>query len=143
MEANFDSQRGAAAAKGIKLECRCAAGLTVEANRDLANIILSNLVSNAIRYSHGGTTVTASASLENREVCIEVRDEGMGMSAEELEHIFEEFYRTRSAREVERGGTGLGLSIIKKAVETLGGRIVVASEVGKGSTFHIYLPREG
>jgi signal transduction histidine kinase len=66
----------------------------------------------------------------------------MGMSADELEHIFEEFYRTRSAREIERGGTGLVLSITKMAVETLGGRIIVASEVGKGSTFHIYLPKE-
>jgi two-component system phosphate regulon sensor histidine kinase PhoR len=58
-----------------------------------------------------------------------------------MEHLFEEFYRTRRAREIERDGTGLGLSIIKKAVEGLGGRISVASQVDTGSTFHIYFPK--
>jgi two-component system phosphate regulon sensor histidine kinase PhoR len=63
------------------------------------------------------------------------------MTPEEMGHIFEEFYRTRRAREIERDGTGLGLSIIKKAVETIGGRITVASQVDKGSTVHVYFPR--
>ena len=141
--ANVEALSASAEAKGISIESHCQAGLTIEANRDLLNIILSNLISNAIRYSPSGSRIRVAVQREAAELRIEVGDEGIGMSPEELEHIFEEFYRARKAREMERDGTGLGLSIIKKAVETLGGRIVVASEPGKGSTFHIYLPKEG
>ncbi|MEI6873512.1 MAG: HAMP domain-containing sensor histidine kinase [Spirochaetota bacterium] len=141
--ANVEALVASAEAKGIAIESHCQAGLTIEANRDLLNIILSNLISNAIRYSPSGSRIRVTVQREAAELRIEVGDEGIGMSPEELEHIFEEFYRARKAREMERDGTGLGLSIIKKAVETLGGRIVVASEPGKGSTFHIYLPKEG
>ena len=72
-----------------------------------------------------------------------VRDQGYGIEPEELDKIFEEFYRTRKARELERDGTGLGLSIIKRAVESLGGRLTVYSELNKGTTFHIFLPAGG
>ena len=65
----------------------------------------------------------------------------MGIKSDELERIFEEFHRTRRAREIERDGTGLGLSIVQKAVEIMGGRISVYSELDKGSSFHVYVPR--
>jgi signal transduction histidine kinase len=143
IDANIEALASEAEGRGIRIEGHCPAGLTVEASRDLVNIILNNLISNALRYSPKDSVVNVSAFKEGGEVKLEVRDQGIGMSAEELEHIFEEFYRTRKAREMERNGTGLGLSIIKKAVETMGGRIMVASEPGKGSTFHIYLPKEG
>ena len=64
----------------------------------------------------------------------------MGIVPSELVNIFEEFYRTRRAREIENDGTGLGLSIVHKAIERLDGNITVYSEVEKGTTFHIYLP---
>ena len=140
IDANCDAQAGPAEAKGIRFEVKCANGLAVRANRDLLNIILTNLLSNAVRYSPADSLVSIVAEREGREICLAVADRGIGMSAEELGHIFEEFYRTRRAREVERDGTGLGLSIIKKTVDVLGGRIVVTSEVNKGSTFTIYLP---
>jgi two-component system phosphate regulon sensor histidine kinase PhoR len=73
-------------------------------------------------------------------VHLTVRDEGMGIEAQELDRIFEEFYRTRRAREREKDGTGLGLVITKRAVEKLRGRIQIYSEVDKGTTFHVYLP---
>jgi len=140
IDANCDAQAGPAEAKGIRFEVKCAHSLAVKANRDLLNIILTNLLSNAVRYSPADSLVSIVAVREGREICLAVVDRGIGMSSEELGHIFEEFYRTRRAREVERDGTGLGLSIIKKTVDVLGGRILVTSEVNKGSTFTIYLP---
>jgi len=138
---NIEALAPQALAKRIRFDVRCAPDLVVSASRDLGTIVLSNLLSNAVRYSPEGSSVTVSAVQESTEVCLEVKDHGIGMTPEEMEHIFEEFYRTRRAREMERDGTGLGLSIIKKAVETIGGRITVASQVDRGSTFHIYFPR--
>jgi signal transduction histidine kinase len=114
--------------------------LCVPATRDLLKIILGNLVHNAIKYSPPRTTVSVTAQAEGSEVHILVRDQGYGIEPEELEKIFDEFYRTRAARQLERDGTGLGLPIVKRAVESLAGRISVYSELGKGSTFHIFLP---
>lgn len=115
--------------------------LGFSANRDLVNIMLGNLITNALKYSVKGGTVTVSAAEEESEVHFRVKDEGIGIEPEELERIFEEFHRTRRAREVEGDGTGLGLSIVQRAVNILEGRITVYSEVGKGSSFHVYLPR--
>ncbi len=140
IEANIEALAPQATAKGIRVEVKCAADLCVRASRDLGNIILSNLLSNAIKYSPDGSTVMVAAVQEPAAVCLEVRDQGIGIGPEEMHHIFEEFYRTRRAREIERDGTGLGLSIIKKAVETIGGRITVASQVNTGTTFQIYFP---
>jgi signal transduction histidine kinase len=141
IEANIEALAAQTTAKRIRLELKCTPDLCICASRDLGNIVLSNLLSNAVRYSPEGSTVTISAVQESTDVCLEVKDHGIGMTPEEMGHIFEEFYRTRRAREIERDGTGLGLSIIKKAVETIGGRITVASQVDKGSTIHIYFPR--
>ncbi len=127
--------------KGIHISTSSSRGLTVCVDRDLLNIILGNLLSNAVRYSKPGGTVTIMAEESGSEVHLMVIDEGIGIGEDELESIFEEFYRTRKAREMERDGTGLGLSIIKKAVDFLHGRIVVYSEVDKGTTFHIHLPK--
>ena len=71
---------------------------------------------------------------------IMVKDEGIGIKSDELGNIFEEFYRTRRAREIERDGTGLGLPIVQKAVDSMRGKITVYSEEGNGTSFHIYLP---
>jgi two-component system phosphate regulon sensor histidine kinase PhoR len=76
-------------------------------------------------------------------VHLSVADQGHGIEPQELEKIFEEFYRTRKAREMERDGTGLGLSIVQRAVESLGGRLTVYSEIEKGTTFHIFFPAGG
>jgi len=65
----------------------------------------------------------------------------MGIKPDEMENIFEEFYRTRKAREIEKDGTGLGLSIVKRAVDRLNGEISVYSEVDTGTSFHLLLPK--
>lgn len=126
--------------KKIRIETSIAKDLIIRSNRDFINIILGNLLTNAIKYSTHGGTVTVGAEEENSEVHIYVTDEGMGIEPAELEKIFEEFYRTRRARKVENDGTGLGLAIVQKAVSVLGGRVKVYSELQKGTRMHIYLP---
>ena len=140
IEENLELLETQAAAKQITLAANCPKDLCVPATRDLLKIILGNLVHNAIKYSPPRSTVSVTAQAEGPEVHILVRDEGYGIEPEELEKIFDEFYRTRAARQLERDGTGLGLPIVKRAVESLAGRISVYSELGKGSTFHIFLP---
>ena len=137
---NLELLEPQAARKQIALVSNCPKDLTVRATRDLLKIILGNLVNNAIKYSPARTTVTVNAQREGGEVHLLVRDEGYGIEPEELDKIFEEFYRTRRARELERDGTGLGLPIVQRAVEALAGRLTVYSELDKGTTFHIFLP---
>jgi signal transduction histidine kinase len=128
--------------RSIRIDTHCPPDLGIEANRDLMRIILGNLVTNALKYSPEGSTVTITAGVDRSDLCLVVRDQGIGIAAEDLDRIFEEFFRTRRARELERDGTGLGLSILKKTVEGMGGRIGVTSEVDRGSAFYVYLPRE-
>ncbi len=132
-----------AAEKSIALVSSCGRDVSVWAARDLLNILLGNLIVNAIKYSPPGTTVTVNAANEDPWVHLLVKDEGIGIEPEELERIFDEFYRTQRARRLERDGTGLGLPIVKRAVDALDGRISVYSESDKGTTFHVYLPQEG
>ena len=139
----LDIHSSQATRKNIDLVSACTRELQIHSNRDLLNIILSNLINNAIKYSPDSTTIAVNAGREGGEMHLFVRDQGYGIEPEELDKIFEEFYRTRKARELERDGTGLGLSIIKRAVESLGGRLTVYSELNKGTTFHIFLPAGG
>ena len=139
----MDIHSSQAIQKNIDLVSNCPNELQIHSNRDLLNIILSNLINNAIRYSPDSTTIAVNAGREGGEMHLFVRDQGYGIEPEELDRIFEEFYRTRKARELERDGTGLGLSIIKRAVESLGGRLIVYSELNKGTTFHIFFPAGG
>jgi signal transduction histidine kinase len=143
IDANLELFSSRAAEKGISLVSNCGHDVSAWAGPDLLNIVLANLVGNAIKYSPPRTTVAVNAADEGDDVHLLVKDEGMGIEPGELERIFEEFYRTERARRRERDGTGLGLPVVKRAVEALGGRISVYSEVDKGTTFHVYLPRRG
>lgn len=102
--------------------------------------LLSNLVSNAIFYNRKGGTVWMQAKLERDMVAIRVRDNGIGISPEHRERIFERFYRVSKDRSRELGGTGLGLSIVKHIVNLYEGSISLESEVGEGTVFLIRLP---
>ena len=137
---NIRNHENHAQQKNIHLHSYCPRNLEAFANRDLINIILGNLINNAIKYSEPGKTIHVDAELTGKEVHLLVKDEGYGIEPEEMDKIFEEFYRTRRARQLEKDGTGLGLPIVKRAVESLGGRITVQSEFEKGTEFHIYLP---
>ncbi|MBI2895747.1 MAG: HAMP domain-containing protein [Deltaproteobacteria bacterium] len=100
---------------------------------------LTNLVSNAIKYSPTGGKVTIDLAEEGEDAVFSVADRGIGIPPEELPHIFEPFRRAAAAREAI-AGVGLGLSVARQIVEAHGGRIEVESQVGKGSTFRIRLP---
>jgi heavy metal sensor kinase len=107
--------------------------------------LLLNLVDNAIKYTPSGGQVVLSLDRDTQWVRVTVADNGMGIPAENLPKIFDRFYRVDKARVRDNsngsiGGTGLGLAIVKWIAEAHGGRIEVVSEVGKGSTFTLWLP---
>lgn len=99
-----------------------------------------NLMDNAIKYTPSGGQVTLSFGRQGDWVRVSVADTGIGIPAKDLPHIFDRFYRVDRARSREKGGTGLGLAICKWIAEAHGGRIEVQSQVGKGSTFTVWLP---
>ncbi|MGH9804247.1 MAG: ATP-binding protein [Candidatus Acidiferrales bacterium] len=115
--------------------------LVVQADSVRLREVLQNLLDNAVRYSSpGGRIAVRAAASDAGQVAITVSDSGIGIPQAEQGRIFERFYRVESSRAAESGGTGLGLSIAKHLVEAQGGRIAVESEVGRGSTFSVYLP---
>lgn len=133
-------------ARAGKVEVRVdvPAGLRVLAHAGLLEQALVNLVDNAIQYGGGGGRVEVAAEqLPNHGgTRIRVRDFGPGIAPEHLDRIFERFYRIDKGRSRELGGTGLGLSIVKHVALLHGGSVSVASEVGKGSVFSIWLPAD-
>jgi signal transduction histidine kinase len=100
--------------------------------------IITNLLTNALKYSSPETPVMISAHRQGGMVVISVTDAGRGIAPEDVSHLFERYYR--SEREHDTEGIGLGLYITKRLVEAHGGQIWVESEVGKGSTFSFTLP---
>jgi two-component system, OmpR family, sensor kinase len=130
-----------ASAKSIELTQDCAPGLPYVMADDAAlESILTNLVSNAIRYTGAGGSVTVKAHREGDDVVVEVIDNGIGISEEDQLRIYERFYRTDTAKASAKFGVGLGLSITRDLVSSLAGRIDVTSQVGVGSTFTVALP---
>ena len=104
--------------------------------------VISNLLQNAVKYTDKGSVTVRVGKLPNNLIMVEVEDSGMGISETHLASIFEPFMQVhKTSSENSRGGIGLGLSIVKKHLEQIGGTISVRSEIGKGSTFRIVLPR--
>ncbi len=102
-----------------------------------------NLLSNAVKYSGNGRVVEVEARRSNGEVVLSVRDHGIGIPANEIKKICQQFYRVNDPRVRERGGSGLGLSVVKHIIEGHNGRLVIDSAPGKGSTFSLCLPIPG
>jgi two-component system, OmpR family, phosphate regulon sensor histidine kinase PhoR len=102
------------------------------------------LVDNAIKYTPNGGTVTLSLGRDSEWVRVTVADTGIGIPAQDLPKVFDRFYRIDKSRardpSSDLGGAGLGLAIVKTIVDAHGGKIDVTSEVGKGSTFTVWLP---
>jgi signal transduction histidine kinase/CheY-like chemotaxis protein len=101
--------------------------------------IMANLLTNAHMYTEDGGRIHIGAEADRAWVKIVVADSGVGMNAEEREHVFDRFYRARGA-DASIPGTGLGLSIVKSLVDLHEGEITVESEPGRGTTFHVFLP---
>jgi signal transduction histidine kinase len=113
--------------------------LVMETDPTMVRQILLNLLSNAVKFTDRGE-VTMSARTEGRDIVFEVRDTGIGISAEHVEHIFDPFWQVDQSATRRAGGTGLGLSVTRRLARFLGGEVVVESQVGKGSRFMARLP---
>ncbi|MEA2234104.1 MAG: hypothetical protein QOD83_3920, partial [Solirubrobacteraceae bacterium] len=103
---------------------------------------LTNLISNAVKFSPVSGTVRVCCRRQGGQVLFQVTDEGKGIPADKLDSIFERFQQVDASDAREKGGTGLGLAICRKIVEHHGGRIWVESEPGAGSTFSFVLPAQ-
>jgi two-component system sensor histidine kinase SenX3 len=101
---------------------------------------LYNLLDNAVKYSDPGSEVVVRVTHDGDEVQIGVRDHGIGIPANDIERVFERFYRVDVARSRQTGGTGLGLSIVRHVMANHGGEVTVESRLGEGSTFVLHLP---
>jgi len=102
--------------------------------------VLDNLLSNALRYTDSGGTVTVSVRPVGYEALLAVADTGMGISPEDLPHVFERFWRGDKSRSRATGGYGIGLAVVSELVHAHGGRTDVESVLGQGSTFSVRLP---
>ena len=116
-------------------------GLQAFGSNDQVALAVGNLVANAVAYSPDGSHVVVAARAADPMVEVTVTDQGIGIPAEELDRIFERFYRVDPARHRSTGGTGLGLSIVKHVAASHGGEVRVWSSPGQGSSFTLTLPR--
>ena len=107
---------------------------------DLSMQVWTNLLDNAVKYSSDSVHLTIDIKEENDTARVMIADNGIGMSEEDQRHIFEQFYQVEHSHVQE--GNGLGLAIVKTIVDQLGGSISVESEIGKGSTFQVILPKQ-
>ena len=111
------------------------------ADRERVEQIVLNLLSNAVKFTPPGGSVRIMASPQADRICVGVRDTGVGIPADKLEAVFEAFYQVESSRSRANAGTGLGLAISRQLARAMGGDLTVKSELGKGSTFSLSLPR--
>ena len=138
----FEDVHARASERQVTLENHVAATTTAWGDADRLQQVFFNLVENAIKYGgDGGRIVVGEVATGNDTVELFVQDNGCGIPAESLDRIFERFYRVDRARSRETGGTGLGLAIVKHIVQAHGGEVRVKSEVNRGSTFFLTLPK--
>jgi len=131
---------GSAEVGGVRLTADASVGLVVSADPVRLRQALSNLVSNAVRYTPAEGSVSLVARREGGDVVIMVVDDGVGMAVEDLPHVFDRFWRADRSRSRDTGGSGLGLAIVRQIVEAHGGSVAVTSVVGHGSCFTLRLP---
>lgn len=135
--------RAIAGERGVSVGCEPSEETTVVGDEAVIRRAVLNLVDNAIKYTEPGGTVRARVTSGDGWARVDVRDTGIGIAAEDLGRIFERFYRVDKARSRSAGGAGLGLSIVRWAAEAHGGRLLVESTPGAGSTFSLLLPLRG
>ena len=137
---NISIQDLAAKNKNITIEFETIEDFKVEADLEMVNAVLRNLLTNAVKFTPSGGAITISTFAKNNHVAISVTDTGSGMTQEEMNLLFRlDVHHTTKGTEDE-SGTGLGLIICKEFVEQNQGEITVSSQVGKGTTFSFTLP---
>ncbi len=140
----YDETRAEAVSAGLKIIWEpIDPGAVVSGDAVRLKGAIINLIDNAVKYNQPGGLIEISATTGNDAVDIRIKDTGIGISAGDLPHIFERFFRADKSRSREKGGSGLGLAIVKKIVEDHGGTVAVESIKGQGSTFDIKLPSSG
>ena len=136
--------RERAASQQVTLKLEVPDGLPlIQADRRSMEEVFGNLVSNAINYSPDGGEVRITAISRGDYLEVEVKDQGIGIEAEEIPKIFDKFYRVKSPKTRQVIGTGLGLALVKGLIEAHRGSVDVDSEVGAGTTFRVKLPTAG
>jgi len=148
IESVVNEAERAANAKGMHIEIEVEGDVLVRANAPLLQQAIGNLLGNAIKYSPPQSRVwIRAAQIDGSDavpkVRIDVVDEGPGIAESHVARLFERFYRVDRARSREQGGTGLGLAIVKHIAEVHSGRVEVASALGHGSTFSLFIPAAG
>jgi len=128
--------------RAADLHCEVGGPISVRAHPELLGQALGNLIDNALKYSRPGTPVICRLREEKGMARLEVEDVGVGVSSDDMPHLFEPFYRSEQAREAGTPGAGLGLSVAARIAAVLGGRIEVETVPGRGSRFAILLPVE-
>lgn len=126
--------------RGSEIECECAPGITVKGDKAQLRRVVNTLLDNATKYAPKETKVKVALGRDAKRATLTVSNQGPAIAPEDLEHLFDRFYRTDKARERQaQGGFGLGLAISKSIVEAHGGRIWAESSEGKGTTFSVQL----
>ncbi len=138
--AALEGQETAARERGIHIDLTAAPGLLLEADRMEMEMILNNLVSNAVKYNRPDGTVQVTLAHDTDGIMVQVRDTGWGMRPEETARLFTDFVRIKNEHTRDIPGSGLGLSLVKKLVSLYGGSVEVESEPGVGSCFSVRLP---
>lgn len=129
--------------KNITLESNIPEDVTLKVNKELFNIMISNLVNNSIKYGEVNGSTKVNCYPKKKKVVLEVEDSGLGIADEDKERIFERFFKVDKSRSQDPASTGLGLSIVKHIAILFGGNVGLESELGKGSKFYVELPFEG
>lgn len=140
----FEQVEAKAEERNIKLHISESTKKKVMVYADLQRVgqVMTNLISNAIKYGRDGGNVIVDFKKKKTHITILVKDDGSGIPAEHLPRIFERFYRVDKSRSKDRGGTGLGLAIVKHILEAHKVKIQVSSELGEGTTFYFNLPKK-
>lgn len=128
----------------VSLNFTLAAGnpITIFSDEDLLLHAITNVVKNGILYNKPNGSVTITLAESGNFVIIDIADTGIGISSEDLSKIFDRFYRSDKSRSRQTGGSGLGLSIVRSSIEQVGGTVVINSELEKGTTVTLRLPRK-
>jgi len=127
--------------RGVTVQIQGVPAVVFSSGKQLT-ILLSNLVSNAISYSPEGGSVTVAVAQSDDDVSVSVSDNGIGIRADALPHMFDDYFRTREAAEFNKMSTGLGLAIVKEIARRFGMKIKVTSEEGVGTTFEVTIPKK-